>query len=98
MTMKMRNVVAKGKTQRVTRSSKTSVIKLSQPSTSISRKFCIPEGISLMRFDVVARTMTRMTAATIHEQTMEFDMGRAICLGHQLLKIEGTLGSGDAPI
>src|SRR5271170_2741131 len=98
MTIKIKNVVAYGKTQRVTLGSKTSVIKLSQPSQIISIRFCIPEGISLMFFQVVTRTTIRMIAATIHEQTIELDIGSAICAGHQLAKIEGTLLSGDGQI
>jgi len=98
MTMKIKNVVAYGKTQRVTLGSKTSVIKLSQPSQIISMKFCIPDGISLMFFHVVTRTTIRMIAATIHEQTIELDMGSAICFGHHPAKIEGTSFSGDGPI
>src|ERR1700733_1656454 len=90
MTIKIKNVVAYGNTQRVTLGSKTSVIKLSQPSTSASSAFCIPDGISLMFFQVVIRTMTRMIAATIHEQIIEFEIGSAIACGHQLAKIEGT--------
>src|SRR5690242_292050 len=74
MTMKMKNVVANGKTQRVTRLSKISPINVSQPSTRASIAFCRPVGISL-RFPAPARTMTRMTAATIQEQIIEFVTG-----------------------
>src|SRR5271154_2341222 len=97
MTMKIKNVVANGKTQRVTLASRTSVIKTSQLSTIISIKFCIPDGISLMFFQVVTRTMTRIIAATIQEQIIELDMGSAICFGHHPAKIEGTFLSGDGP-
>src|ERR1700744_3099129 len=72
--MKMKNVVANGNTQRVTRLSKMSPIKLSQPSTSASIKFCMPVGISLM-FQVLSRTTTRMIAATIQVQIIEFVTG-----------------------
>ena len=98
MTMKTRNVVANGKTQRVTRASRTSVMKLSQLSQIISIRFCIPDGISLMFFHVVTRTTTRMIAATIQEQIIELETGSAICAGHHPAKIEGTFFSGDGPM
>src|SRR5580658_7226886 len=98
MTMKMRNVVANGKTQRVTLLSSTSAIKLSQPSTSASSAFCIPSGISLICFGVVERTITRIMAATIQEHTIELDIGSASCAGHHPAKIEGTFLFGDGPI
>ena len=50
-------------------------IKLSQPSTSISITFCPPVGISLMLFQVVTRTMTKISAATIHVQIIELVTG-----------------------
>src|ERR1700733_6240920 len=102
MTMKIKKVVANGKTQRVTQATRTSVIKISQLSTIISIRFCIPDGISLMFFQVVTRTTIRMIAATIQEQIIELDMGSAICFGHQAAKIEGiSLSfsvSGNGPI
>ncbi len=61
-------------------------------------KFCIPDGISLIFFQVVTRTTIKMTAATIHEQTIELETGSEICFGHQLAKIEGTPSSRDGPI
>jgi hypothetical protein len=51
-----------------------------------------------MFFQVVTRTTIRMIAATIHEQTIELEMGSAICAGHHPAKIEGTFLSGDGPI
>ena len=96
--MKIKNVVANGKTQRVTFASKTSAMKLSQPSQIISIRFCIPEGTSLMFFQVVTRTTSKMTAATIHEQTIELETGSASCAGHQPAKTEGTPSSRDGPI
>src|SRR5271155_3167377 len=96
--MKIKNVVANGKTQRVTFGSKTSAMKLSQLSQIISIRFCIPDGTSLMFFQVVTRTTSKMTAATIHEQTIELEIGSAICAGHHPAKIEGTSLSGDGPI
>ena len=75
MTMKMKNVVANGKTQRATRLSRMSPIKPSQPSMSASITFCPPDGISLMLFHVVRRTMTTMSAATIQVQIIEFVTG-----------------------
>ena len=96
--MKMKNVVANGKTQRVTRGSKMSPIKLSQPSTSASITFCIPAGISLMFFQVVTRTMTKIIAATIHVQTIELVTGSEICFGHQAAKIEGMFFWGGGPM
>ncbi len=76
MTMKIKKVVANGKTQRVTRLSRISPIKLSQPSTKASITFCKPEGISLMLFQVPTRTTIRMNAATTQVQIMEFVIGR----------------------
>ena len=76
MTMKMKNVVANGKTQRVTRLSRMSPIKLSQPSTSASSTFCMPDGISLMFFQVVTRTTIKMSAATIQVQIIELVTGK----------------------
>ncbi len=75
MTMKMKKVVANGKTQRVTCGSRMSPIKPSQPSTSASMAFCMPDGISLLFFQVVTRTTTKIITATIHVQTMELVMG-----------------------
>ena len=75
ITIKMKKVVANGKTQRVTRLSKMSPIKLSQISTSDSRRFCIPDGISLMFLGVVERTMIKIRAATIQLQIMELLTG-----------------------
>src|SRR5450432_2518608 len=75
MTMKMKNVVANGKTQRVTRLSKISPIKPSQPSTIASITFCIPDGISLMFFQVLTRTTIKIIAATIQVQIIEFVTG-----------------------
>ena len=74
MMMKMKNVVANGKTHRVTLGSRMLPIKPSQPSTSVSITFCPPVGISF-NFQVVARTMTKISAATIHVQTIEFVTG-----------------------
>src|ERR1039457_855022 len=76
ITMKMKKVVANGKTQRETRLSKMSPIKPSQPSTIASSTFCMPEGISLMFFQVLTRTTTRMMAATIQVQIIELVTGR----------------------
>src|SRR5580704_4508155 len=75
ITIKIKKVVANGKTQRVTRSSRMSPIKPSKLSTSASMAFCIPDGTSLMFFQVVARTMINMSPATIQVQTIEFVIG-----------------------
>ena len=87
MTMKMKNVVANGKTQRVTRLSRISPIKLSQPSTIASITFCMPDGTSLMFFQVVTRTTTRMIAATIQVQIIELVIGNPP-------HVENRLGGG----
>src|SRR5579862_609139 len=76
MTMKIKNVVANGKTQRVTRLSKISPIRLSHISTSDSKKFWIPLVIYLMFFEVVARKMIKINAATIHVQIIELVTGK----------------------
>ena len=76
ITMKMKNVVANGKTQPATRLSRMSPIKPSHPSMSASITFCPPDGISLMRFHVVRRTMTTMSAATIQVQIIELVTGK----------------------
>ena len=73
--MKMKNVVAKGKTQRATFLSRMSLINPSQPSTSASITFCAPDGISFMLFHVVTRTMTIMSATTIQVQIIELVTG-----------------------
>ena len=96
ITMKMKNVVANGKTQRATRWSRMSPIKPSQPSTSASITFCIPDGISLMFFHVVTRTMTMMSAATIQVQIIELVTGNP-----RTLKISGAADgtfSSSAPV
>ena len=77
ITMNMKNVVANGKTQPATRLFRMSPIKPSHPSTSDSIAFCLPDGISLTRFHVVRRTMTRMIAATIQVQIIEFVTGQS---------------------
>src|SRR5258708_5863035 len=75
MTMKMKNVVANGNTQRVTRLSKMSPIRPSQPSTSASMTFCSPDDTSLMFFQVETRTTTKIRAATINVQIIEWLTG-----------------------
>src|SRR6516225_194736 len=74
MTIKMKNVVAKGNTQRATLGSRISPNKPSQLSISVSITFCPPVGTSFTRH-VVTRTMTRITAATIHVQIIELVTG-----------------------
>src|SRR5665213_4446209 len=73
-TMKMKKVVANGKTQRVTFGSSKSPIKFPQPSTKASTAFCPPVGISF-KFQVVTRTITKINNATIQVQTIEFVTG-----------------------
>ena len=95
MTMKMKNVVANGKTQRVTRLSKISPIKPSQPSTIASSTFCIPDGTSLMFFQVETRTTIRMSAATIQVQIIELVIGNPPTLKTSSAA-EGTFDSAGA--
>src|ERR1039458_7802051 len=85
--MKMKNVVANGKTHFATRLSRMSPITPYQPSTSDSITFCIPVGTSLTPFHVVRRTMSKMTAATIHVQIIEFVTGNP--------KIVNKVGAAD---
>ena len=58
----------------------------------------MPDGISLICFGVVTRTITKIIAATIQEQMIELDIGSAIAFGHQLAKMEGTFCSGEGPM
>src|SRR5471032_2816572 len=92
-TAKMKKVVANGNTQRATFGSSTPPAKSSQASHRASIAFCIPVGISF-KFHVLKRTMTRISNATIHEQTIEFETGN----GPMLNKIGATAETGGTSV